>query len=197
MTAIVPYGRVSGAMPGISPRFSGLSRGGRTRRRRRSPSSSACRRSIFGARLRTRWPQYGHSVTYGLTSDEQFLQTTKRSGSLTRTRIPAGHRRAKGVARLSGRLLDDLADDLAEGLVRLPHDHLPRGAVGAVEQAADPDHRALRAELLGVVAHPPEHPHAELARIDALGLRQVPQLLVDPLPRGDPLVLVEHLVRVG
>ena len=36
-------------------------------------------RSIFGARLRTRCPQYGHSVTYGLTSDPQFLQTTKRS----------------------------------------------------------------------------------------------------------------------
>jgi hypothetical protein len=36
--------------------------------------------SSFGARLRTRCPQYGHSVTYGLTSDPQFLQTTKRSG---------------------------------------------------------------------------------------------------------------------
>jgi pimeloyl-ACP methyl ester carboxylesterase len=58
-------------------------------------------RSIFGARLRTRWPQYGHSVTYGETSEAQFLQTTKRSGSLTynedtragKARKPLWHRR--------------------------------------------------------------------------------------------------------
>src|SRR4051794_4172227 len=137
MTAIVPYGRVSGAMPGISPRFSGLSRGGRTRRRRRSPSSSACRRSIFGARLRTRWPQYGHSVTYGLTSDEQFLQTTKRSGSLTEPRIPALDPRRIGVRALGGRLLDDLVHDLPQVAVRLVDDDLARGAVPAVEQVLD------------------------------------------------------------
>ena len=41
---------------------------------------AASGRSIFGARLRSRVPQYGHSVTYGLTSAWQFLQTTKRSG---------------------------------------------------------------------------------------------------------------------
>src|SRR3954468_7344672 len=39
-------------------------------------------RSIFGARLRRRVPQYGHSVMYGLTSEPQFLQTTERSGDL-------------------------------------------------------------------------------------------------------------------
>ena len=39
-------------------------------------------RSIFGARLRRRVPQYGHSVMYGLTSEPQFLHTTKRSGEL-------------------------------------------------------------------------------------------------------------------
>jgi hypothetical protein len=39
-------------------------------------------RSIFGARLRIRVPQYGHSVMYGLTCEPQFLQTTKRSGLL-------------------------------------------------------------------------------------------------------------------
>ena len=38
--------------------------------------------SIFGARLRRRVPQYGHSVMYGLTSAPPFLQTTKRSGEL-------------------------------------------------------------------------------------------------------------------
>jgi len=37
-------------------------------------------RSIFGARLRRRVPQYGHSVMYGLTSDPQLLQMTNRSG---------------------------------------------------------------------------------------------------------------------
>jgi hypothetical protein len=36
--------------------------------------------SSFGARLRSRLPQYGHSVMYGLTSDPQDLHTTKRSG---------------------------------------------------------------------------------------------------------------------
>jgi hypothetical protein len=30
--------------------------------------------------LRRRVPQYGHSVTYGLTSAPQFLQTTLSSG---------------------------------------------------------------------------------------------------------------------
>ena len=49
-------------------------------RARRFGSGLPPERSIFGARLRTRCPQYGHSVTYGLTSDPQFLQTTKRSG---------------------------------------------------------------------------------------------------------------------
>ena len=80
---IVASGRVSAAMPGISPARRRGSAGAADRRR----GSSSSPRSIFGARLRTRWPQYGHSVTYGLTSDEQFLQTTNRSGSLTRPRI--------------------------------------------------------------------------------------------------------------
>ena len=39
-------------------------------------------RSSFGARLRSRVPQYGHSVMYGDTSEPQLLQTTKRSGPL-------------------------------------------------------------------------------------------------------------------
>ena len=33
----------------------------------------------FGARLRNRVPQYGHSVTYGLTSEPHCLHTTNRS----------------------------------------------------------------------------------------------------------------------
>src|SRR5918995_117999 len=67
-------------MPGISPR---RSRGSDVRWRLGALGSTGSPRSILGARLRTRWPQYGHSVTYGETSELQFLQTTKRSGSLT------------------------------------------------------------------------------------------------------------------
>jgi hypothetical protein len=33
----------------------------------------------FGARLRSRCPQYGHSVMYGLTSEPHCLHTTNRS----------------------------------------------------------------------------------------------------------------------
>jgi hypothetical protein len=74
--ANVAYGRMSGAIPAIS---SARNRGSFARRRRFGGAAPPPR-SIFGARLRTRCPQYGHSVTYGLTSDPQFLQTTKRSG---------------------------------------------------------------------------------------------------------------------
>jgi hypothetical protein len=70
---------VSTRIPGISPR---RIRGSERTRRARFGFGSSSPRSIFGARFRTRWPQYGHSVTYGLTSDPQFLQTTKRSGWL-------------------------------------------------------------------------------------------------------------------
>jgi hypothetical protein len=67
-------------MPGISPGRSGASRG-RARfgcfGRFGTPP-----RSSFGARLRSRVPQYGHSVMYGDTSEPQLLQITKRSGPL-------------------------------------------------------------------------------------------------------------------
>ena len=78
---IVAYGRRSARMPGISPGFRRLSVV-------RLPARGAwapCRappRSSFGARLRSRVPQYGHSVMYGDTSEPHFLQTTKRSGPL-------------------------------------------------------------------------------------------------------------------
>src|ERR671918_1798611 len=77
ISAPVAYGLVSGAIPAIS---SARSRGSFLARLRRFGAASPVDRSIFGARLRTRCPQYGHSVTYGLTSDPQFLQTTNRSG---------------------------------------------------------------------------------------------------------------------
>ena len=50
--------------------------------RRAGLDGGASGRSIFGARLRSRVPQYGHSVMYGDTSEPQLLQTTKRSGPL-------------------------------------------------------------------------------------------------------------------
>ena len=68
----------AGRMPGISPRRSRGSAGVGGLRRRFSVTRPS--RSSFGARLRSRLPQYGHSVMYGLTSDPQLLQTTKRSG---------------------------------------------------------------------------------------------------------------------
>src|SRR4051812_33671146 len=76
---IVAYGRRSARIPGISP---GLRRPRVGRRRAAFDSRPTPPRSIFGARLRKRVPQYGHSVTYGDTSEPHFLQTTKRSGPL-------------------------------------------------------------------------------------------------------------------
>ncbi len=78
-SAIVAYGRESARMPGISSRRSRGSdgAGGRAGAASRPTRPS---RSIFGARLRSRLPQYGHSVMYGLTSDPQLLQITNRSG---------------------------------------------------------------------------------------------------------------------
>ena len=66
-----------GEIPGISPRRRRGSEGFGERRLRSVTRPS---RSSFGARLRSRLPQYGHSVMYGLTSDWQFLQITNRSG---------------------------------------------------------------------------------------------------------------------
>src|SRR5918994_893764 len=59
ISANVAYGLVSGAMPAISSARSRGSFFGRLRRFR----SGSPERSIFGARFRTRCPQYVHSVT--------------------------------------------------------------------------------------------------------------------------------------
>src|ERR687897_3812722 len=75
-------------MPGISPRRRGPRRG-----REALGGFGVPPRSSFGARLRSRVPQYGHSVMYGDTSEPQLLQTTKRSGPLAiglRFYAPAG-----------------------------------------------------------------------------------------------------------
>src|SRR3954464_10938559 len=118
---IVAHGRVSPSArsPGISPGRRRPRRGPRAvavrprrpRARRGSRAALAPARSIFGARLRTRWPQYGPSVTYGLTSDWQFLQTTKSSAPRA---MGYGDDRALRQARG-----DDLGHDLAQVVVGL------------------------------------------------------------------------------
>src|SRR5947207_10527989 len=109
-------------MPGISSRRSRDSDGGRRRRRGRASGSASG--SSFGARLRTRWPQYGHSVTYMLTSEPQFLQTTNSSASLTGPRIPPARDRP---AVLRGGLVDYFGQHLAQVVVRLVDDDLTGG----------------------------------------------------------------------
>src|SRR5215210_7136268 len=66
-------------MPGIS---FGRSRPSAGRRRGAFGGLGVPPRSSFGARLRSRLPQYGHSVMYGDTSRPQLRQTTNRSGPL-------------------------------------------------------------------------------------------------------------------
>src|SRR5918994_6749675 len=78
-SAIVAYGRRSARMPGISPGFRRPSDG---RLRGALGGFGVPPRSSFGARLRSRLPQYGHSVMYGDTSRPQLRQTTNRSGPL-------------------------------------------------------------------------------------------------------------------
>src|SRR4051795_6720636 len=104
---IVAHGRASARMPGISPGRSGLSRGVGIFERLGGLSG----RSSLGARLRRRVPQYGHSVTYGLTSDPHFLQMTNRSApgitSIVRARVrPSGEERQDPAVDL-GRMQHD------------------------------------------------------------------------------------------
>src|SRR3712207_1946439 len=127
--------RIPGISPGRSRPRDGRTRGAAFGSRRRPPLSS------FGARLRRRLPQYGHSVMYGDTSEPQLLQTTKRSGLLAMDRRlyapPAV------AARLFGGGLDDLAHDLGQVVVGLVDHDLPLGAVSVLEDVAD------RVELIG------------------------------------------------
>src|SRR3954465_6357684 len=83
-------------------------------------------RSSFGARLRSRVPQYGHSVMYGETSEPQLLHTTKRSGPLAIPghSTPPGEAPSAPGAPLCRGGLHDLAHDLGVVAVRLVHDTL-------------------------------------------------------------------------
>src|SRR3954454_19914679 len=191
--AIVAYGRRSGRIPGISPG-----------RRRPSDGRRAARgglgtppRSSFGARLRSRVPQYGHSVMYGDTSEPQLLQTTKRSGPLAmspRHSTPPGATPGRIRTSLRRRRLDDLAHDLGVVPVRLVHDPLPVGAVPSLQEVHDALELGLRTEVLGVLAQPVDQAAVQLARRHRAPLGQLDELPVEPEAGGHPLVLVEHLV---
>src|SRR3954453_15091423 len=94
-----------GLRSNVSVRRPGI-RATRSRRRRRRGLGPGIvpPRSSFGARLRSRVPQYGHSVMYGDTSEPQLLHTTKRSGPLaippSRIRAAGGHGRRSSRVRV-------------------------------------------------------------------------------------------------
>src|SRR3712207_698472 len=133
-------------MPAIS---SARRRGSFRARRRRFCAGSPVDLSIFGARLRTRCPQYGHSVTYGLTSDPQFLQTTKRSAP-------------RAISFDDTWLLDrgghDLGHDLAQVVVGLPDHDLAGRPVPAREEVLHAVEGVGAVEVLGVLAQAVEQP---------------------------------------
>ena len=163
--------------------------------RRGALAGVASGRSIFGARLRSRVPQYGHSVTYGLTSAWQFLHTTKRSGwDMAFDSTEPADARVGAVYSRGGR--DDLRHDLVEVVVRLVDDDLARGAVAALEQVADAVEGVRRAEILRVRGQAIEQPAGQRLRADALVRGQVDDLALEAVARREPLVLVEHLPRV-
>src|SRR5215213_6882380 len=117
-------------MPGISPARSGPRRGRALRGALGVPP-----RSSFGARLRSRVPQYGHSVMYGDTSEPQLLQTTNRSGPLAMgSRFYAPAASLRRPPSRTGRRGDDLAHDLDEVAVGLVDDLLAMRAAAAVHQ---------------------------------------------------------------
>src|SRR3954447_14779370 len=126
MIVIVAQGRrpIGGAdTPGT--RRSRGARTGRVRRERLGLGSEIVpSRSIFGARLRRRVPQYGHSVMYGDTSAPQFLHTTKRSG-------PLAMGGSDDTAGSGARGLHDLGHDLAQVVVGLVDDDLTLRAAAA------------------------------------------------------------------
>src|SRR3954451_19619325 len=115
-------------MPGISPERRRPSRGAEDPRppalRGTAPLSS------FGARFRSRCPQYGHSVMYGLTSARQFLQTTNRSG-VPAIKLSLRARRS-GAARIY-----EVAQELLEVAVGVVDDALARRARAALDDVQD------------------------------------------------------------
>src|SRR4051812_33639333 len=180
-----PHARSSTRIPGISPGRSrpseGLAR--RSRRSRGCPLLSS-----FGARLRSRLPQYGHSVMYGLTSDPQFLQTTKRSAP----EDIASDCRA-GLLPCGG---DDLGHDLAQVVIGLVDHDLAGRAVAMVEEVVQGLEVAGRPQVLGVLTGPIVQAPGQLLGAHPLLGGEVDELALEAVAGGQPLVLVDHLVRV-
>src|SRR3954447_21173069 len=190
-STMVAHGREPNAgaeTPGIR-----RSRGARlafVRRDRRGLGSEIVpSRSILGARLRRRVPQYGHSVMYGETSAPQFLQTTKRSGPLAMGPIDS-------TVESGARGFDDLGHDLAEVVVGLVDHHLALRAAAALEQVPDACEVVRGAHLLGVLTQAIEQPAGEILRRDPVARGQVDELPTEPVAGRQPLVLVEDLERV-
>src|SRR6266550_6886738 len=96
----------------------------RTRRDSRGVISSP-RSSSFGARFLSRVPQYGHSVTYGLTSSPQVRQTTLNSGELTPRGYPCLLGPSVELVENPGELTSPAAEAIAPPAVAL---HDPRSS---------------------------------------------------------------------
>src|SRR6201999_592522 len=96
----------------------------------------------------------------------------------------------------AGRGLHDLAHHLVEVLIGLVDHRLAGGAVALVEEILDPFELRGRSELLGVRPNAAHDAADELARRHPDRLWEVHQVALQPVPRGEPLVLVERLVRV-
>src|SRR5438045_6073080 len=152
-------------------------------------------RSIFGARLRRRWPQYGHAVMYGDPSELQFLQMTKRSGSVD-TLAPDCLRYAAPRLRLARGRGHDLGHDLAEVVVGFVDHDLARCAIAAIDQVLDALELGSRTEVFGMTTQPVHQALGQGARAHAVRVGQVDQLAVEAVAGRQPLVLVEHLPRV-
>src|SRR5215218_1631363 len=200
-------------IPGISP---GLRRPSDGRLRGGLGGFGVPPRSSFGARLRSRLPQYGHSVMYGDTSRPQLRQTTKRSGPLAMGEgyvaegpgpallwpaprpdpLGSGAWQAKPFSIASGGA-DDLPQQFRPVVVRLVDDPLTGGSGALLEQVGDALELVGAAEVLGVLAQPVVQAPAELLGRDHPALGQVDELALEAMAGRQPLVLVEHLVRVG
>src|SRR4051812_25251726 len=178
-----------GLRSNVSVRRPGI-RTSRSRRRWRRGLGSEIvpSRSIFGARLRSRVPQYGHSVMYGDTSEPQFLQTTNRSGPVATGSILCGR-------QLGPRGFHDLGHDLAQVVVGLVDDDLALGPAAALDEVLDAGEVGLRTDLLGVLAQAVELAARKVAGTDLLAGGQVDKLTGQSVASGQPLVLVEDLPR--
>src|SRR5687768_8068828 len=187
----------SGLVPSSSPRIPELPKPARRSsvRSRRSASRRSFRsrrpsrtlisspsRSRRGARFLSRVPQYGHSVTYGLTSEPQLRQMTLSSGpailAFEDKAWSGDHETANDVLEVPRPLP---GGELVAGPGALPED-LPDGfqVVGAAEL-----HRVARKLL--------EQALGELGRRHVVACVEVDELALHAADRSPDLVVVEEL----